>query len=282
MTNPLANAATDDGFHRGRTAAAADGRNSGECCCRRLKVPARSFAPASSATADDRANGCRRVKMVEHPKKRRQRPDENSPGYFEAQSGSPSPPGGHSLRAREFIMSNKQHSRGRPRHRAGRRLVHEEQTEPASYAPSSSTVAMSAQYSMDMPNAEILVLHTRNAASSDLGIPKDSKTSSINPRAAPEGDRAARSKMMTPLTQLSARVAALLEKTRRSRGRLIFALDATASREAMWDMAARLQASMFQEAAAVGGLDVQLVYYRGTDECRFSRWTGDATSSPAR
>ena len=82
---------------------------------------------------------------------------------------------------------------------------------------------------------------------------------------------------MTPPTQLSARVAALLEKTRRSRrGRLIFALDATASREAMWDVAARLQASMFQEAAAVGGLDVQLVYYRGTDECRFSRWAGDA------
>jgi hypothetical protein len=77
-------------------------------------------------------------------------------------------------------------------------------------------------------------------------------------------------------TQLSPRVAARLEKTRRSRGRLIFALDATASREAMWDMAAQLQAAMFEEAAKIGGLDVQLVYYRGTDEVRCSSWFSDA------
>jgi hypothetical protein len=47
------------------------------------------------------------------------------------------------------------------------------------------------------------------------------------------------------------------------RGRLIFALDATMSRQPMWDSACRLQADMFREAAAIGGLDVQLVYYRG-------------------
>src|SRR5262249_42234525 len=47
------------------------------------------------------------------------------------------------------------------------------------------------------------------------------------------------------------------------RGRLIFALDATMSRQPMWDTACRLQADMFREAAAIGGLDVQLVYYRG-------------------
>jgi hypothetical protein len=29
---------------------------------------------------------------------------------------------------------------------------------------------------------------------------------------------------------------------------------------------------MFLETAALGGLDVQLVYYRGFDECRASRW----------
>jgi hypothetical protein len=57
---------------------------------------------------------------------------------------------------------------------------------------------------------------------------------------------------------------------------LIFALDATASREAMWDMAAQLQARMFEEAAKIGGLDVQLVFYRGADEVRCSSWFSDA------
>jgi len=60
------------------------------------------------------------------------------------------------------------------------------------------------------------------------------------------------------------------------RGRLIFALDATMSRQPMWDTACRLQADMFREAAAIGGLDVQLVYYRGLSECRASRWVSQA------
>ena len=55
-------------------------------------------------------------------------------------------------------------------------------------------------------------------------------------------------------------------------GRLIFALDATASREATWDLARDLQAKMFREAAPIGKLDVQLAYYRDTDECRASKW----------
>lgn len=62
------------------------------------------------------------------------------------------------------------------------------------------------------------------------------------------------------------------------RGRLIFALDATMSRQPTWDSACRLQADMFQEAAAIGGLDVQLVYFRGLRECRASAWVAD----PAR
>ena len=57
-----------------------------------------------------------------------------------------------------------------------------------------------------------------------------------------------------------------------NRGRLIFALDATMSRQPTWDTACRLQADMFREATATGGLDVQLVYYRGISECRASRW----------
>src|SRR5438093_1483623 len=60
------------------------------------------------------------------------------------------------------------------------------------------------------------------------------------------------------------------------RGRLIFALDATMSRQPLWDTACRLQADMFREAAAIGGLDVQLVYYRGLGECRASHWVSQA------
>lgn len=56
------------------------------------------------------------------------------------------------------------------------------------------------------------------------------------------------------------------------RGRLIFALDATMSRQPTWDTACALQADMFREAASVGGLDIQLVYFRGRDECRASGW----------
>jgi hypothetical protein len=33
---------------------------------------------------------------------------------------------------------------------------------------------------------------------------------------------------------------------------------------------------MFQEVAAIGGLDIQLVYYRGLRECVSSRWIADA------
>ena len=56
------------------------------------------------------------------------------------------------------------------------------------------------------------------------------------------------------------------------RARLVFAMDATASREPSWDRACQVQGQMFLETAALGGLDVQLVYYRGFDECRASRW----------
>ena len=59
------------------------------------------------------------------------------------------------------------------------------------------------------------------------------------------------------------------------RGRLIFALDATMSRQPTWDTACRLQADMFNETAAIGGLDVQLVYFRGLGECRAYRFVSD-------
>ena len=58
-------------------------------------------------------------------------------------------------------------------------------------------------------------------------------------------------------------------------GRLIFALDATMSRQPTWDTACRLQADMFREAAGVGGLNIQLVYYRGLAECKSTPWIAD-------
>ncbi len=60
------------------------------------------------------------------------------------------------------------------------------------------------------------------------------------------------------------------------RGRLIFALDATMSRQPTWDTACALQADMFRSAAATGGLDIQLVYFRGLSECRASNWVADS------
>ncbi|HYU13817.1 MAG TPA: VWA domain-containing protein [Stellaceae bacterium] len=60
------------------------------------------------------------------------------------------------------------------------------------------------------------------------------------------------------------------------RGRLIFALDATASRQPTWDRACRIQGEMFEATAALGGLDVKLVYYRGFSECKASRWMTNA------
>jgi hypothetical protein len=61
-------------------------------------------------------------------------------------------------------------------------------------------------------------------------------------------------------------------------GRLIVAIDATASREPTWDQAARIQGEMFEATAAMGGLAIQLVFYRDYAECRSSAWV---TTAPA-
>ena len=60
------------------------------------------------------------------------------------------------------------------------------------------------------------------------------------------------------------------------RGRLLFAMDATASREPTWDRACRIQGEMFTETDALGGLDIQLCYYRGFDEFETSPWMSAA------
>lgn len=56
------------------------------------------------------------------------------------------------------------------------------------------------------------------------------------------------------------------------RGRLVFALDATASRQPTWDRAAHIQGEMFTETAALGGLELQLCFYRGFGEFKVGPW----------
>ncbi|HKH35186.1 MAG TPA: VWA domain-containing protein, partial [Beijerinckiaceae bacterium] len=60
--------------------------------------------------------------------------------------------------------------------------------------------------------------------------------------------------------------------TAEGRARLVFALDATMSRQPTWDLACKVQAQMFEAADKIGGLAVQLIYFRGFDECRSSKW----------
>ena len=77
-------------------------------------------------------------------------------------------------------------------------------------------------------------------------------------------------------TKLSKRAIDFFGEMQAARARLIFGVDATGSRHHAWDTACQLQAAMFMEAAKTGALEVQLVYYRGLDECRASAWTTDA------
>ncbi|MBD0416320.1 VWA domain-containing protein [Oryzicola mucosus] len=58
-------------------------------------------------------------------------------------------------------------------------------------------------------------------------------------------------------------------------GRLVLALDATMSRQPTWDLACNLQGEMFDAVGRTGGLNVQLVYFRGFGECRASKFVTD-------
>lgn len=60
--------------------------------------------------------------------------------------------------------------------------------------------------------------------------------------------------------------------------RLLFGIDATASRQPTWDRACELQGRMFRATRDLGGLAVQLCYYRGFGELRASRWLEDEAS----
>jgi len=80
----------------------------------------------------------------------------------------------------------------------------------------------------------------------------------------------------------SGEIAEFLSKAKSStnspqRGRIIFALDATMSRQPTWDQACHLQAEMFAETDRIGGLSVKLAFFRGFGECKASAWANDAS-----
>ncbi|MDX1452346.1 MAG: VWA domain-containing protein [Oleiphilaceae bacterium] len=82
----------------------------------------------------------------------------------------------------------------------------------------------------------------------------------------------------TSVDQFLEQVKRLPQKTdHEGRGRLIFAMDATASRQPMWDMASHLHAQMFEQVAQTGDLQVQLCYYRGYREFYASPWAVNAS-----
>ncbi len=100
------------------------------------------------------------------------------------------------------------------------------------------------------------------------------KTEQAQPVSGREGVPASSSK--AEVDGFLERLRTLPPKVGRGHGRLVFAMDATMSRQPTWDMALALQAEMFEAVKATGGLDVQLVYFRGAGECRASRWVADA------
>ena len=64
-------------------------------------------------------------------------------------------------------------------------------------------------------------------------------------------------------------------RTPGQRGRLLFAMDATASRQPTWDSASQIQAQMFAATSSLGGLEIQLAWYRGFGEFYVTPWLTD-------
>jgi hypothetical protein len=111
------------------------------------------------------------------------------------------------------------------------------------------------------------------------GEPTKSKSASVtSPQKADQGGTLPDSKSSTSddIAAFVAKARAMSPHAAGGRGRLVFALDATMSRQPTWDMACALQADMFREAASLGSLDIRLVYYRGLSECRATGWISDS------
>lgn len=73
-----------------------------------------------------------------------------------------------------------------------------------------------------------------------------------------------------------------LKQFRAGSARLLFAIDATASRQPTWDLACSLQADMFQASADVAALSIQLAFYRGLGELQLGEWSGDSKALARR
>jgi hypothetical protein len=106
--------------------------------------------------------------------------------------------------------------------------------------------------------------------------PKSTGDLSSTQKSGPGGSLPKRPSAAEDIAAFVAKARAMSPHAKGARGRLVFALDATMSRQPTWDMACALQADMFREAAAVGSLDIRLVYYRGLSECRASGWISDS------
>lgn len=110
--------------------------------------------------------------------------------------------------------------------------------------------------------------HTTPVPSASTGAPTPATTRGT-------GVPAAERTSEREVADFVARMKAMGPATAGDSGRLIFAMDATMSRAPTWDMALTHQAEMFEAVKSVGGLDVQLVYFRGFGECRASKWVSD-------
>lgn len=67
-----------------------------------------------------------------------------------------------------------------------------------------------------------------------------------------------------------------------AQGRLLFMMDATASRQPSWDQACHLMAGMFAATRDIGGLSVQLAYWRGHMEFSATPFLDDGTELTRR
>jgi hypothetical protein len=105
--------------------------------------------------------------------------------------------------------------------------------------------------------------------------PTASKSSASTPASRGGETLPGKSSSASDISAFVARARAMATATGAGNGRLVFALDATMSRQPTWDKACQLQADMFREAGSVGGLDVRLVYFRGLNECRATGWISD-------
>ncbi len=59
-------------------------------------------------------------------------------------------------------------------------------------------------------------------------------------------------------------------------GKILFGLDATASRQPMWDRASHIQAEMFEASLSLGGLEMQVAYYQGFSNFTAFPWCSDS------